>query len=175
VPHHLNTRGIQKTSKIDINGDAQSVLRSSRLNPDEKTLRECSYTPLQILNRVWWWVSDEHMTLLGTDTRPLCHFVGDWQKDAQMLRTNCRNKWWKSSRRRQRSISWKFIWLPSNVYDAENWVKAAQRESAPLAVATHRHTITCMKVRAVWMWIISIPYLNQYKQQPDVTLTKYHT
>jgi len=35
----------------------------------------------------------------------------------------------------------------SNIYYPENWVKAAQSESAPLGVETHCHTITCLMVR----------------------------
>lgn len=36
----------------------------------------------------------------------------------------------------------------SNIYDTENWVKAAQSESEPSGVETHCHTITCMQVKA---------------------------
>jgi hypothetical protein len=35
-----------------------------------------------------------------------------------------------------------------NIYDPENWVKAAQSESEPSGVETHCHTITRMKGRA---------------------------
>ena len=107
APHHLNTSGPQKTRNLGINGGEQSVLRSSCLIPNDRTLRACC---LHISIDVWWWVRDKYMTLLGTDSRPLSHVVSDWGTDVQILLcTNNRSKLWNSRKRRKSSISRMFI------------------------------------------------------------------
>jgi hypothetical protein len=85
------------------------------------------------------------MALLGTDSRPLSHVVTEGQMFRYYVRTIETND---EILEKGQVLSDECLSFLSNIYDPENWLKAAQSESEPSGVETHCHTITRMQVRA---------------------------